>query len=233
MGEVDGDSVGHSSPVGGTLGVLPARRLRLALVDSDPAVHLAVKGMVEEHPLRWVVESYHDAPRALAAIPAAPPHVVLMAAAHRGLCGFEAARRLAEVTPSLRVLMLAGECGAEFVRQAVEAGTSGCLVKPITPSQLISVVEGAAAGAVVFCDRSGPVLRECLARCYAARPKAERLTRREREVVDCLGERLCDKEIAERLRVELSTVHTFIRRIFRKWGVHKRSEAVEIFRRVG
>lgn len=233
MGEVDGDSVGQSSPLGGTPSVFPAHRLRLALVDSDPAVHLAVKGMVEEHALHWVFEGYQDAPRALAAISAAPPHVVLMAAAHRGLCGFEAARRLAEVTPSLRVLMLAGECGAEFVRQAVEAGTSGCLMKPITPSQLISVVEGAAAGAFVFCDRSGPVLRECLARCHAAKPKPRGLTRREREVVDCLDERLCDKEIAERLHVEPSTVHTFIRRIFRKWGVHKRSEAVEVLRHLG
>jgi DNA-binding NarL/FixJ family response regulator len=202
-------------------------------VDSDPAVHLAVKGMVEEHPLHWVVESYHDAPRALAAIPPAPPDVVLMAAAPRGLCGLEAARRLAEATPSLRVLMLAEECGAEFVWEAMEAGTSGCLMKPISRSQLIGVVRGAAGGAVVFCDRSGPVLRECLARCHAASPKPEGLTAREREVMDGLGQRLCDKEIAERLHVEPSTVHTFIRRIFRKWGVHKRSEAVDVFRRLG
>jgi DNA-binding NarL/FixJ family response regulator len=129
--------------------------------------------------------------------------------------------------------MLAGDCGAEFVWQAMEAGTSGCLMKPITRSQLVGVARGAAAGAVVFCDKSGPVLRECLARCHAASPRAERLTRREREVVDCLDERLCDKEIAERLRVEPSTVHTFIRRIFRKWGVHKRSEAVEVLRHLG
>ena len=67
MAGVDGDSVGQSSALGGTPSVLRAHRLRLALVDSDPAVHLAVKGMVEEHPLHWVVESYHDAPRALAA----------------------------------------------------------------------------------------------------------------------------------------------------------------------
>jgi len=50
MAGVDGDSVGQSSPLGGTSSVLPAHRLRLALVDSDPAVHLTVKGMVEARP---------------------------------------------------------------------------------------------------------------------------------------------------------------------------------------
>jgi DNA-binding NarL/FixJ family response regulator len=216
-----------------TSGASLDQELRLAIVDGDAAAHLAVKGVAETYAPRWVVESYRDAPRALAEIPLAPPHVVLMAAAHGGVCGFEAARRLAALAPSMRIVMLAGECGAEFVQQAVVAGTSGCLVKPFTRTQLINVVEGAAAGAFVFCQRSAPVLRECLARCKPATSGPERLSDRERAVVDCLEQRLLDKEIAERLSVETSTVHTFIRRIFRKLGVHKRSEAVAAFRRWG
>jgi DNA-binding NarL/FixJ family response regulator len=204
--------------------------LRLALVDSDPAVHAAVNGMVGGHPLCWRVESYQDAPGALAAIPRAQPDVVLVAATLRGLCGIQLARQLLETTTGLRVLMLAEDCGAGFFSQAVEAGTSGCLLKPITRPQLIGVVGGAAAGALVFCDRSGRVLQKCLAHSRAVKARPEPLTEREREVMDCLAQRLYDKEIAERLHVKPSTIHTLLRRIFRKWGVSKRAEAVEMFR---
>ncbi len=64
-----------------------------------------------------------------------------------------------------------------------------------------------------------------------AMPLTEPLTRREREVLDCLSQRMMDREIADSLQVSINTVKHHLRNIYSKFGVGNRRRAVEFYQR--
>ena len=125
--------------------------------------------------------------------------------------------------PRLRVLILSAHDGADLVEEARDSGAWGFISKADTPAALEQAVRSILSGKPWF-PRNGE------------RPTGEfermlRLTAREREVLDRIGEGLKADEVAKRLGIEKATVYTHVRNAITKLGVSSRTQAVALVTR--
>ncbi|ANK12671.1 response regulator [Erythrobacter neustonensis] len=141
--------------------------------------------------------------------------------------GLEAARRLSDTQPEIAIIILTMHDNADYLRAAIAAGARGFITKDASREELLGAIDLVTAGgiayppalmrrAVVAADRS-PV--------FAA---LERLTPREREVLDALASGGTNKEIALALGITPGTVKTHVERLIGKLGVRDRTQAAVI-----
>jgi two-component system nitrate/nitrite response regulator NarL len=104
------------------------------------------------------------------------------------------------------------------------AGADGFLLKSITPEELVRALSSAAQGVPVLCDEAQKALMHFLHRAGRSLSSHD-LTPREQEIVSCLAATLSNKEICERLCMEMNTLHVHLVHLFRKLGVHNRRQA--------
>lgn len=125
--------------------------------------------------------------------------------------------------PRLRVLVLSAHDGPDLVEQARESGAWGFISKGDTPEVFVEAIETIRGGREWFPENG-------------KRPTGElermlRLTAREREVLDRIGEGLKAEEVAKKLGIEKATVYTHVRNAITKLGVSSRAQAVALVTR--
>jgi DNA-binding NarL/FixJ family response regulator len=158
------------------------------------------------------------------------PEVVLMDVRMPDLDGIAATHELASATPSVRVLILTTFEQDDYIFGALRAGASGFLVKRTRPEALIAAVHTIAAGDSLL---SPSVTRRVIDRMaqqptpnLADQSRLEDLTPREREVLGLIARGLTNREIANVLVVEESTIRTHVKRILTKLGLRDRIQIV-------
>ncbi len=176
------------------------------------------------------VDSVGSGEAALAAAKDRCPNVVIMDVDLPGIDGIEATRRLLEVCPQSRVVVMTALETGDVLDRIVEAGATGFVPKTQAADRLIEVISRAAAGEVVLPPESLPDLVRHLrggrqARSEAALRIAE-LSSREIEVLRLLGAGRTTQEIAAELFISPHTVHGHVRSILSKLGVRSKLEAV-------
>lgn len=141
--------------------------------------------------------------------------------------GIEATRRIKQISPETKVLILTMYTDPATVAQAVEAGADGYLSKGASPESLAQAIEDIAAGRSVL----DPTVTEGVFGLIGGRQK-DSLSDREVYVLQALSNGLATKEVAQEMHLSEDTIKTYLRQIFRKLGVRDRTEAVaEGFRR--
>jgi len=146
---------------------------------------------------------------------------VLMDIAMPGLNGLEAAARISKDFPGIRVIILSMYSSEEYLREAVSAGAAGYLLKRCAAAELESAITTVAAGNTYVSplvlgqdstNRSG--------RMTADRASIERLTSRQREILQLIAERHSTKEIAQVLNISIKTVETHRAQLMERLGIH-------------
>jgi DNA-binding NarL/FixJ family response regulator len=125
--------------------------------------------------------------------------------------------------PKLRVLVLSAHDGADLIEEARESGARGFLSKSDTPDALEEAITAVLSGREWFPDDGGRPTGEL--------ERVLRLTAREREVLDRVGEGLKAEEIARKLGIKKATVYTHVRNAIAKLGVSSRTQAVALVTR--
>jgi DNA-binding NarL/FixJ family response regulator len=143
-----------------------------------------------------------------------------------GFNGIECTSRLKAVMPEVPVVVLAECPGRDEVLRSVMAGACGYLIEPVASEILLSSVRSAAQGESVLCAEAQNALIASLQSPPSGGSFAG-LSRREREILPLLLKDLRETEIAERLGVAASTVHTQIKVLHKKFQVHSRAELLE------
>lgn len=170
--------------------------------------------------------TYPDAETALAAIPQNPPDVVLMDINLPGMNGIECVARLHAALPDLKIIMLTVFEDSERVFNSLSAGAFGYLVKSNRPAKILQAIRDVYEGGSPM---SGHIAR-MVVQSFEKRPPAPdetaSLTPRELEVLHGLSCGQPYKQIAAELGISLSTVRTYIQRIYEKLHVHSQTEAV-------
>jgi DNA-binding NarL/FixJ family response regulator len=168
---------------------------------------------------------YASAEDALREIPKSPPEVVLMDINLPGMDGIECVRKLKELTPSIRIVMLTVYENPERIFKALAAGAIGYVLKHRPSAELLNAIRDAHEGGAPM---SSDIARKVVQFFQTTVPavEAEELSAREREVLEFLANGFLVKEIADRLGLGFGTVRTYIRRIYEKMHVHSRSQAV-------
>lgn len=198
------------------------------MVGGDASAQLTLQEASEGQANPWKVDNYLDARQALSGVGLAPPDVLVLDVTTPTRSWINCVRKLTALRPDLRIIVLAARPDADGILLALMAGACGCLVKPVTSGHLLRAVRDATEARPVLCQEAQTVVMSCL-RCAGKMMTSDLLTRREQEVVACVFQGLCNKEIAERLRVACDTVHVHLANLFRKLGVHDREEAIKKF----
>jgi DNA-binding NarL/FixJ family response regulator len=160
-----------------------------------------------------------------------PPDVVLLDSA--GIDVAEAICSLRSAVPEVQVVALTIKNREHALLEAAEAGAAGLVTVDASIKELVAAIESADRGEALC----SPSLAAALMRRLAARAsqRAEpaqmpALTSREREIVELIDEGLSNKQIAQRLRIELATVKNHVHNILGKLGVQRRGEAAALLR---
>jgi two-component system, NarL family, nitrate/nitrite response regulator NarL len=172
--------------------------IRLMLVDDHPLVRDGLRARLASVPGLAVVAEADGADAALDIAPRAAPDLVLMDIGLRGANGLEATRRLRALMPALHVVVLSMHDNAVYVREAVQAGAAGYVLKDSPAEEIVAAIHAVMAG--------GQYLS---AGVIAAPP-------REREVLALIAEGLSSRDIGERLAMGVRTVETHRTNLRRK-----------------
>ena len=174
---------------------------------------------------------YATGEEALRELPRVAPDVVLMDLNLPGLSGIECTLELKKLRPSAQVLMLTIEDDSERVFAALRAGAAGYLLKAAPPGEILEGIQLVARGGSPM---SAVIARRVVESFHGqGGPSAAKdsLTAREIEVLDRIARGRRIKEVAAELGVSVTTVQTYLRRIYEKLQVHSQAEAVAKFLR--
>jgi DNA-binding NarL/FixJ family response regulator len=204
-----------------------AEQIRVIVVDDHDLLRKGLRDLLTEHGLRVVGEA-GDGEDAVRLVTHAAPDVVVMDLNMPRMSGVEATRRLAEVAPNSRVLVLTVSADDETVAQAIEAGATGYLLKDASGEDIAAGVRAAADGEALISPSIASRLLERL------RPGADEaggassgveLTDREVEVLRLLAAGRENADIAQELFISPRTVKNHISNILAKLHVDNRIQA--------
>ena len=146
------------------------------------------------------------------------------------LNGLEAARRIHKILPKTGILILTMHFSDQLVRDVVEAGARGYILKSDADKELVTAVDSIANRRTFFTPRASEMLLDGFSRTVAGAepklPQRNRLTTREREIVQLLAEGKSSKEVAVALGISVKTAETHRANIMRKLELHSVSELV-------
>jgi DNA-binding NarL/FixJ family response regulator len=194
-------------------------RITVLLVDDHALVRRGFKRLLEDDAAIVVVGEASDGEEAVRLAVSLKPRVVVMDCAMPGSSGLVATRRILEQEHGIAVLMLSMHSEGTLVRQALEAGASGYILKDALDLDLAAAVKRVAAGELVLDPKLTP----------ASALKGERehgLSPRELEVLRLICDGLSNRDIAARLGLSVNTIAVHRANIMRALGVHKTAELV-------
>lgn len=208
--------------------------VRLLLVDDHTLVRAGLRMLVQQLADVTVVGEASDGREAIEQVRRCQPQVVLMDIAMQGLNGLEATARIMREHPQVRVLILSMHANEEYVAQALRSGAAGYLLKGATLPELELAIRSATRGETYLAPNvSRPLVDEYLRRVGGDRGELDRLTPRQREVLQRLAEGLATKEIAARLHLSPKTVETHRAQIMARLGIRDVAGLVRFAVRTG
>src|SRR5712691_9242861 len=193
--------------------------ITVLLVDDHALVRRGFRRLLEDDPSLEVVGEAGNGDEAIRLAGELSPRVIVMDCAMPGTSGLVATRRILKHSPGTAVLMLSMHSEDTLVRQALDAGARGYILKDALDLDLAAAVKQVAAGEQVLDPKVAR--REAL--------KGERnhgLTPRELEVLQLICDGYSSREIAKKLGVSANTVAVHRANIMDALGIHKTAELV-------
>jgi DNA-binding NarL/FixJ family response regulator len=189
--------------------------------DASPAIARLI--LVDDHPLvRDGLRARLEAVRNLEVVGEAGNAQEALALAAR-MNGIALAGMFHERFPAIRVLMLSMHDNLEYVTQAVRAGASGYVLKDSPATEIIQAIGAVLEGKQFFSAGLGARLIQA----SAMQSPVERLTPRERDILDALAEGLSSKQIAQRNDLSVRTVETHRLNLKRKLDIEGQAELIK------
>ena len=207
----------------------PMDKIHILLADDHTILRESLRTRLEREPDLVVVGEAEDGRAAVALACQLKPNVVVMDIAMPLLNGLEATRQIKRQCPNVRVLILSQHDNEEYIRQALEAGAMGFILKDAAAAELISAVRSVQRGEAVLSPAITRLVIEDYLRWGGIRPgeKADGLSAREREVLQLIAEGYTNKQIAEILTISVKTVQAHRLNLMQKLNLHDRGELIK------
>jgi len=175
------------------------------------------------------VSEHGTAESALVGLPQEKPDVVLVDINLPGMSGIECVRRMKLILPNTQFVIVTVYEDANHIFNALAVGASGYLLKQTPRIELLGALKEVHAGGSPMSSNIARKVVQSFRRPMAETDGVADLSPREREVLELLGRGYLYKEIAESLGIGVTTVTTYIRRIYEKLHVRSRAQAVAKF----
>ncbi len=210
--------------------------IKLLIVDDHPMVREGLSAMLSASGEIDVAGSCGNSEEAITAALQEKPDIILMDIKMEDISGIEITRYILENDPAIKIIFLTVFEDSESIRQALQSGASGYILKHISQEKLIDTIKRVFRGETVI----DPSVFHQIVNDYTRLSKnntssredltAERetisLTPREQEVLRHLVKGFTNKEISIATNLAVDTVKTHLRNIFRKFGVKNRTQAI-------
>ena len=209
---------------------------RVLVVDDHALFRKGVASLLGDTEGFTVVGEARDGREAVAKAQALTPDVVLMDVYMPGMDGLEAARRIKQTRPSVRIIMLTISEEDQNLFEALKAGAHAYLLKSVEPEELFRTLRGIVRGEAFLSPSMAAKLLDEFARKSGAsveEASAARVSAREREVLELLTGGAVNKEIAAALGISENTVKNHLKSIMEKLHAQNRVQVVAYALRKG
>lgn len=204
--------------------------LKVLLADDHEIVRKGLRALLEPQPDWEIVGEAGDGRQTVAMVKEFKPDIVVLDIGMPSLNGLEATRQILKARPQTKVLILTMHESDSMIREVLEAGARGYILKTDAGRDLVAAVDALRRNKTFFTSRVAQMVLDGFlkgdARSADARPARGRLTPRQREIVQLLAEGKSSKEVAVALALSVKTAETHRANIMRKLDFHCVSELV-------
>ncbi|HHW78391.1 MAG TPA: response regulator transcription factor [Xanthomonadaceae bacterium] len=203
-------------------------KLRVFLVDDHAAMREGLKLLINAQPDMEVIGQAGDGRTALQRVPESRPEVVVMDISLPVLNGVQVTEGIKRLYPGVRILALTRHRDLGYLRQVMQAGASGYVLKQAAADALVGAIRTIAAGGTYL----DPELASRVMNGYLGRQPSKEvsqqaeLSEREVEVIRLIAWGRSNKEIAAHLGISVKTVEYHKSRAMEKLSLHSRTDIV-------
>ena len=203
-------------------------KIKVLVVDDHAMFRQGIRALLEGCEDVEVVGEATEGMEAIEKVRELAPQVVLMDISMPVMGGLEATRRIQKESPNTRVLVLTQYEDSEYILSLLRAGAKGYISKTATAPELISAIRTVDKGeSYLYPSAATTLIEEYLTRVEGEKNEYERLTDRERAILQLVAEGRTNREIADRLFLSVKTVLRHRTNVMEKLGFHNRTELIK------
>ena len=207
------------------------KNLRILVADDHDLMRRGLKVLLDARQGWSVCAEASTGREAVTMAESLRPDIAILDISMPELNGVEAARRILKLSPNTEVLILSMHYSDQLIREILEAGVRGYIVKSDSYRDLVIAIEALSNHKPFFTPRATELILSNYNQ-KGTSPDAQlermgdRLTSREREIVQLLSEGKSSKEVASTLNISVKTAETHRANVMRKLDIHSVSELV-------
>ncbi|MBI1940273.1 MAG: response regulator transcription factor [Acidobacteria bacterium] len=209
--------------------ISPEKKIRVLLAEDHTLVRQGFRRILEDDPRIVVVGEASTGLTAIEQCKELKPEIVVMDLAMPELGGLEASAEILKINPQTKILILSMYSNEAYVRKAFETGAKGYMLKNAIEMDLTRAVMALAeGGAYMSPGISNLVIESLKAGSFedTSKDPYERLTLREKEVLQLIAQGKSNKEIAVLLNISVNTVAVHRAHVMETLGLHRTAEIV-------
>lgn len=206
---------------------MAASPIRIAIVEDDDELRALIRRRIERAGDMQVVRVFESGDAYLDKLPELELHVVLMDINMEGRNGIDTVREAKRLKPQVQYLMLTIFENPAYIFEALCAGATGYLLKSTPAEELLEAVRDIHRGGSPMNSAIARLVVNSFQKETQQRINDEKLSEREKQVLDGLAAGLQYKEIADKLDLSTETVRVHVRRIYSKLQVSGKMEALK------
>ncbi len=200
--------------------------IRVILVDDHPIVRNGIRGLLEKASDIQIVGEADNGEAALRLVEEGNADVLLLDMELPDIPGTQVALKVTQSHPELKILSLSAHDDSVYVRQLLELGAAGYLMKEEAPEVILEAVRGVARGQQGWISRG--IAAQISNWMQGDSNEGSSLTRREHETLGLLVQGKTNQAIAVEMKISEKTVEKHIKAIFEKLNVGSRVEAAVV-----
>jgi len=203
-------------------------KINVLIVDDHAMFRQGIRSLLHSNDDIEVVGEATQGREAIDMVRQLSPQVVLMDIAMPVMGGLEAMRRIHKESPDVRVLALSQYEDNEYILSMLKAGARGYVPKTATASELVSAIHAIHEGeCYLYPSATTTLIEEYLMHVGDEKNEYERLTDRERDVLQLVAEGRTNREIADNLFISVKTVLRHRTNMMQKLGFHNRTDLIK------
>jgi len=197
--------------------------IRIVLADDHVLVRQGLKSLLEREGFQVVAEA-SDGQEALSHVESLQPDIAVMDISMPTLNGLNAAREISRASPKTKTILLTQHDESQYIREALEAGVKGYVLKSQVASDLLLAIRQVSRGQVYL----SPGVSSAVMEAYNSKSETSKnpLTTRERQVLQLIAEGKSTKDVASLLGISVKTAESHRTRLMQKLDIHETASLV-------
>jgi DNA-binding NarL/FixJ family response regulator len=201
--------------------------VRILLADDHEIVRRGLSSLIQEQSGWQVVAEVSDGREVVAKAAELQPDVAILDISMPTLNGLDATKQILKQSPRTKVLVLTVHDSEQLIRDLIKTGVRGYILKADASRDFVTAVHALVSGKTFFTPKVAQlVLDGFIGKNAQPTGESQRLSNREREIVQLLAEGKSSKEVATVLSISVKTAETHRANIMRKLEMHSVSELV-------